>query len=151
MVSEKSIGGIIFFQEDNKREYLLLEYERINDKKGEHKYWDFPKGHMEKDEKEADTLFREIKEETGLVDVNLILGFKEKLNYFFKKDNKLIKKEVVYYLLKSSAKKITISSEHTSFKWLNYNEAIKQINFKSSKDILKKAEIFLNNSLLNYK
>lgn len=150
MVSEKSVGGLIFFEEDKKRKYLLLEYERINDEKGDHKYWDFPKGHVEKDEKETDTLFREIKEETGLTDIDLILGFKEKLKYFFKKDGNLISKEVIYYLLKSNSKEVKISSEHTDFKWLGYEEALKLIEFKSSKDMLKKAESFINSSLMNY-
>ena len=108
MVSEKSVGGLIFVEEDKKRKYLLLEYERINDEKGQHKYWDFPKGHVEKDEKETDTLFREIKEETGLENIDLVLGFKEKLKYFFKKDGKLIAKEVIYYLLKSNSKEVKI-------------------------------------------
>ena len=150
MLTEKSVGGIIFFEENNKRKYLLLEYERINDQKGQHKYWDFPKGHVEKDEKETDTLFREIKEETGLEDVNLILGFKEKLKYFFKKDSKLICKEVIYYLLKSNTKEVKISFEHKGFKWIDYEEALKQIEFKSSRDMLKKAENFIKSSLMNY-
>ncbi|MEK6936441.1 MAG: NUDIX domain-containing protein [Nanoarchaeota archaeon] len=150
MVSEKSVGGLIFVEEDKKRKYLLLEYERINDEKGQHKYWDFPKGHVEKDEKETDTLFREIKEETGLENIDLVLGFKEKLKYFFKKDGKLIAKEVIYYLLKSNSKEVKISFEHTGFKWIEYDQALKQIEFKSSKDILKKAEKFINSSLMNY-
>lgn len=150
MVSEKSVGGLIFFEENKKRKYLLLEYKRRNDEKGDHKYWDFPKGHVEKDEKETDTLFREIKEETGLENINLILGFKEKLKYFFKKDGELINKEVIYYLLKSNSKEVKISFEHTGFKWFEYEEALKAIEFKSSKDVLKKAETFINSSLLNY-
>ena len=150
MVSEKSVGGLIFVEEDKKRKYLLLEYERINDEKGQHKYWDFPKGNIEKDEKETDTLFREIKEETGLENIDLVLGFKEKLKYFFKKDGKLIAKEVIYYLLKSNSKEVKISFEHTGFKWIEYDQALKQIEFKSSKDILKKAEKFINSSLMNY-
>ena len=150
MVSEISVGGLIFFEENKKRKYLLLEYERINDEKGEHKYWDFPKGHVEKNEKETDTLFREIKEETGLTNIDLVLGFKEKLKYFFKKEGNLISKEVIYYLLKSNIKEVNISSEHTDFKWFEYEEALKEIEFKSSKDMLKKAETFINSSLINY-
>lgn len=151
MITEKSVGAIIFIEESNKRKYLLLEYVRVNDERRQHKYWDFPKGHIEKDEKETNTLFREIKEETCLTDINLILGFKEKLKYFFKKDNNLINKEVIYFLLKSNTKEVKISFEHTNFKWLEYWQALKQIGFKSSKDMLKKAEDFIKNSLLNYK
>ncbi len=150
MINEKSIGGVIFFQDKEKREYLLLEYERMNDEKGDHKYFDFVKGHVEKKEKEAETLFREIKEETGITEVDLILGFKEKIKFFFRKDNKLINKEVIYYLLKSKTKEVNISFEHSGYKWLEFKDALKQMEFKTSKDVLKKAEAFLQNSLLNY-
>ncbi len=149
-MNEKSVGGIIFFEENNNRKYLLLEYERINDEKGNHNYLDFPKGHIEKDEKETETLFREIKEETGLENIDLILGFKERLRYFFKKDGKLVNKEVIYYLLRSNAKEVRISFEHRGFKWLDYDKALKEIEFKSSKDMLKKAERFIKSSLINY-
>ena len=151
MVNEKSIGGIIFFEENKKKFYLLLEYERINDKKGDHKYWDFPKGHIEANETEEDTLYREIEEETGLTELELLKGFKKPINYVFRKDNTLINKKVVYYLLKSNSKNVKISFEHTNFKWLEYNEALKILGFKTAKDILKEAEKFLNNSLLKYK
>ena len=150
MPKEISVGGVIFFEEENKRLYLLLEYERINDKNGRHNYWDFPKGHIEKDEKELDTLFREVKEETNLDKIDLVLGFKEKIKYFFKKDNKFVNKEVVYYLLKSGTKEVKISFEHHNFKWVEYKKALSLIGFKNSKEILKKAELFLNNSLLRY-
>lgn len=149
MVNEVSVGGVIFF-EAIKRLYLLLEYERINDKEGKHKYWDFPKGHVEKEETELDTLFREIKEETNLEKLDLVLSFKEKIKYFFKKDNNLINKEVIYYLLKSNTKEVKLSFEHNNFKWVDYKEALSMIDFKNSKDILKKSESFLNNSLLKY-
>ena len=150
MIIEKSIGGVIFFQDKNKRKYLLLEYERVNDEKGEHKYFDFVKGHIERDEKEEDTLFREIKEETGIVSIDIIRGFKEKIKFFFKKDNKLISKEVTYYLLSSKTQEVQISFEHSGYKWLEFNDALKQMEFKLSKDVLKKADAFLQNSLLNY-
>ena len=143
MIIEKSIGGVIFFQDKNKRKYLLLEYERVNDEKGEHKYFDFVKGHIERDEKEEDTLFREIS-------IDIIRGFKEKIKFFFKKDNKLISKEVTYYLLSSKTQEVQISFEHSGYKWLEFNDALKQMEFKLSKDVLKKADAFLQNSLLNY-
>ncbi len=33
--------------------------------------------------------------------------------------------------------------EHTSYKWFNYEDALKILTFKNSKDILKKANNFL--------
>ena len=150
MEREKSIGGILFRVENGKRIYLLLEYERINDEKGKHNYWDFVKGHVEKNEEEKETLIREIQEETGIKNIEILKGFKEDIKYFFKKDEILINKEVIYYLVRTSEKDIKISFEHSSYEWLEYKDAVKKIGFKKSKDILIKAENFLNNSLLKY-
>ena len=150
MIKEVSVGGIMFLEENNKRFYLLLKYERLNDAKGNHQYFDFPKGHIEKSEAEEDTLKREINEETGISKIEILNGFKERINFFFKKNNKLIKKEVIYYLVKTKIKDVKISSEHIDFKWMQYNEALNIIAFKNSKDLLKKAENFLNNSLIKY-
>ncbi|MBI2671847.1 NUDIX domain-containing protein [Candidatus Woesearchaeota archaeon] len=160
MAKEKSVGGIIFIEEPFlekslgkkllKRYYLLLEYERINDKEGKHKYWDFPKGHVEEKENEIGTLRREVLEETGIKDLEILNGFKEIIKYFFRKEGTLINKEVIYFLARTNTKEVNVSSEHTGFKWLRYEEALKKINFKNSKDILKKAEKFLKNSLLDY-
>jgi len=150
MANEKSVGGIIFTEEKNSRYYLLLEYERMNDKEGKHKYWDFPKGHAEEQESEVDTLRREVEEETGIKNLEILNGFKEVIKYFFRKDGKLINKEVIYFLAKTNTKDIKVSFEHTGFKWLKYDEALEKINFKNSKNILKKAEKFLKNSLFDY-
>ncbi|MBI4170757.1 MAG: NUDIX domain-containing protein [Candidatus Aenigmarchaeota archaeon] len=143
MKHEKSVGGIIFREEAGKKYFLLLHYTRINDKKGEHTYWDFPKGHVEESESEVDTLFREIEEETGLKDVKIIEGFREKIKYFFNLKGTLINKEVVFFLCKTHTEQVNISSEHTGFAWLEYKEAEEKLDFKNSKNILTKANEFL--------
>ncbi|MFZ5500518.1 MAG: NUDIX domain-containing protein, partial [Candidatus Micrarchaeota archaeon] len=56
MPDEKSCG-IVLFSEDGGRLYLLLHYTAG--------HWDFPKGHVEADESEAETALRELLEETG--------------------------------------------------------------------------------------
>jgi 8-oxo-dGTP pyrophosphatase MutT (NUDIX family) len=150
MAKEKSVGGVIFIEEKSGRYYLLLEYERRNDKEGKHKYFDFPKGHAEEKESEIDTLRREVLEETGIKDLEVLNGFKETIKYFFRKEGKLINKEVIYFLAKTNTQDVNVSFEHTGFKWLRYEEALEKINFKNSKDMLKKADSFLKNSLLDY-
>ena len=52
--------------------YLLLRYPSVKPKK---EYWDLPKGHMEKGEQEKDTVVREVREETGLEDIEIFDGF----------------------------------------------------------------------------
>lgn len=130
---EKSSGAVIYKND----KYLLLKYS-IG-------HWGFVKGHIEKNESEEETLFRETKEETGLTKENLKLidGFKEKISYYFKKDNKTIYKEVVFFLLESRTNNITLSHEHDDYLWLSYNDAYDKLTFKNSKNLLKKANDFV--------
>ena len=130
---EKSSGAVIYKND----KYLLLKYSMG--------HWGFVKGHVENKESEEETLFRETKEETGLTKENLKLidGFKEKINYYFKKDNKKIYKEVVFFLLESKTNNITLSHEHDDYLWLPYKDAYDKLTFKNSKNLLKKANDFV--------
>jgi len=138
---ELSAGAVIFFENDG-REYLLLKYESGND------YWGFPKGRVERKKKEslAGAALREIKEETGLGrnDVVLAPDFKEREHYFFKKDGVLISKEVVFFLARAKTKNVTVSWEHTGFEWLPYPAALERLKYKNHKELLKKAEAYLD-------
>ena len=134
MKHERSAGAIVF-RKDKEPIYLLLHYEAG--------HWDFPKGNVEANETDQETVKREISEETGIKDIEIVKDFKEKMHYFYKLKNELISKDVVFYLAKSSSKKVKLSFEHIGSKWLPYNKAIEQLTYKNAKDILKKANKFL--------
>ena len=142
MSVEKSAGAIIFRRENNKIYYLLLHYP--SSAKALKEYWDLPKGHIEKGEDEIETAKREVKEETGLKDIEFIDGFRETIKYFFKFQGKTVLKFVTFYLTETKIKKVKISREHTGFKWLPFKEAIEQLTFQNAKEILKKAQDFLS-------
>jgi len=149
MEKEKSAGAIIFRREGGNIYYLLLHYESG--------HWDFPKGHIENEEEIQETVLREVKEETGLEDIKFIQGFKEEIQYFFRRSYgqrtkfqeqsstrlPLIFKKVLFYLTETSKKDIRISPEHLSFKWLLFEEALKKTTYKNAKEILRKAHQFL--------
>jgi len=139
---EKSAGAVIFRREKDIVKYLLLHYP--SNAKAPKEYWDFPKGHIEKGEKIEETVKREVREETGLDDIEIIEGFKEWIRYFFKFKEKNIFKVVTFLLAETRTKKVKISWEHIGFKWLSYEEAIKKLTFKNAKETLKKAKEFLS-------
>ena len=134
MKRERSAGAIVFIKEKEPI-YLLLHYEEG--------HWDFPKGHIEEKETDTETVKREVGEETGIKDIEIIPNFKEKIQYFFKFKKELISKEVVFYLAKTNTKQVKLSFEHIGFKWLTYDKAIEQLTYKNAKEILKKANDFL--------
>ncbi|MCJ7787018.1 NUDIX domain-containing protein [Patescibacteria group bacterium] len=142
MPVERSAGAIIFRRENDKIYYLSLHYP--SPPKTSKEYWDLPKGHIEKGEKEIETVRREVEEETGLKDIEFVDGFKEWIKYFFKFKEKNILKFVTFYLAETKEKDIKVSFEHLGFEWLSYEKAIKKLTFKNAKEILKKANEFLS-------
>lgn len=149
MPVEKSAGAIIFRRETNqsgekgKIFYLLLRYPTGSRSKKE--YWDLPKGHIEKGEDIKETVKREVEEETGLKDIKFVESFKETIKYFFNFQKKTVLKFVTFYLAETDKKEVKISKEHIGFKWLPHQEARKQLTFRNAKEVLKKANQFLQN------
>lgn len=129
MPSERSAGVVVFDKESKK--YLLLRY-----KSG---HWDFSKGLVEKGESDLQAALRELKEETGLKDVEVIENFTRKINYFYKFEGKTVFKEVIFFLVTTKTNKVKISWEHIGHKWLGYENAVKKITYNNSRRVLKAA------------
>ncbi|MEM3885315.1 MAG: NUDIX domain-containing protein [Nitrososphaerota archaeon] len=135
MLHERSAGAVVFYCEDKYIEYLLLLYSAG--------HWDFPKGNIEEWEEEIDTVKREIFEETGIKNITFVSGFKHEIRYFYKKMGDIVNKKVVFYLVRSHEKNVTLSSEHKDYIWLDYENALKRLTYKTAKETLIKAHDFL--------
>lgn len=135
MPKEKSCGAIVFKKQKDGIKYLILHYGAG--------HWDFPKGKQEKNETEEQAALREIKEETGIEDVELIDGFREAISYFYKQGRETIFKEVVFFLVQSATDEVKLSSEHIGYAWLSYEHAYKKLTFNNAKELLRKANQFL--------
>ena len=139
MPVERSAGAVIFRMEKKEPLCLLLHYEEG--------HWDFPKGHIESGEKTEETIRREVREETGISRLAFLNGYQQTIRYFFWANKKRILKFVVYYLAKTSQKRVQLSSEHIAYEWLLFEEASKRITFASSRRVLKKADRHLKRYL----
>ena len=137
MAQEKSCGAVVFKrQKGNTAKYLVLHYGAG--------HWDFPKGKQEKNENEEQTALREIKEETGIDEIDFLDGFKETVKYFFKRGEETVYKEVIFFLAETHTDEVIISSEHIGYAWLSYEHAHKKLTFNNSKELLEKVEKFLH-------
>lgn len=141
MPKEQSAGAIIFRIENKEPRYLLLHYPTGPRTKKE--YWDFPKGHLEQGETEQQTAAREVGEETGLRDIVFVPGFEERIQYYFRVQEKTIFKTVVFFLASTKKKEVKISFEHKGFVWLPFKQAMAKLKFANARRILKTAHRFL--------
>ena len=130
LVKEKSCGAVV----RNGENYLLLHYTAG--------HWDFPKGHVEGTETEEETAQRELMEETGISNAQILPGFRERIAYYYTFEGTNRFKEVVYLLMETSQTNIVLSNEHKGFAWLPFDEAMKKLTFENAKNVLLKAHAF---------
>jgi bis(5'-nucleosidyl)-tetraphosphatase len=135
MLREKSCGAVVFSIKSIRTKYLLLNYEAG--------HWDFVKGNVEPNESEKETVIRELREETGVVDAQFVEGFKETIVYFYRRQGTTIRKEVVFFLIESYTEKVELSFEHIGYIWLDYQHAMEKLSFKNAKVVIQKAHEFL--------
>ena len=135
MIREFSIGAVVYHED----QFLLLKYGLG--------HWGLVKGHKDKGETDKDTIFRELREETGIISAKIIAGFKDRYSYHYNFRGKSFFKTVTCYLIKSDVKEIKISYEHDDYKWLPYNEAIKKATHDGPKHMMTKAKKVLMGNL----
>lgn len=132
---ERSAGAVLFIMDNSEPEYLLLHYTAG--------HWDFPKGNIELGETEEEAAVREIREETGIKDIEFIKGFSRTISYRYRKARRLVNKEVVLFLARTNTRRVAISHEHTGYAWKKYDDAMKLLTFKNARDPLAAAHQFL--------
>ena len=132
MIEERSAGAVLFSETPSGRVFLLLNYPSG--------HWDFVKGNIENGETLRQTVIREIKEETCIVDVEFVNGFENKIEYHYQRDGNIVHKEVVFFLAKTKTMDVKISHEHLGFVWLSFNDALKKLTYKNAQNVLKKVK-----------
>ena len=138
MGTEKSAGIVLFRNNSDKNEFLLLNYPQG--------HWDFVKGKIEQNETLHEAAIRETREETGITNIEFIDGFEESVEYDFRFKKEDIHKKVIFFLAKTDEKNIKLSHEHNDYLWLEYSDALKKTTFENAKNVLSKANQFLSST-----
>jgi bis(5'-nucleosidyl)-tetraphosphatase len=133
---ERSAGFILFnTTADDQRRFLLLDYGR---------HWDFPKGHVEKDETDFDAAVRELFEETGIRNPLRVGDFQQEIDYYFRGGKlKMIHKTVVFYIARTDQTEVVLSDEHVAFAFLDFESAMKRLTYPTARSLLTSAETYL--------
>lgn len=133
MRQEKSCGAVLFREEGGWRAYLV-----IGSVKGHNTLC---KGHVEGNETERETAVREITEETGL-SVEFVENFREVITY---SPQPGCVKDVVFFLARVSGGTLTCQQSEVADAWfLPYVQAAERLTHEGDREILQKAENFLN-------
>ncbi|MBJ61584.1 MAG: diadenosine tetraphosphate hydrolase [Euryarchaeota archaeon] len=107
-------------------------------------HWGFPKGHVEEnDSSHQDTAIRELEEETGITDVEIIGNWFTSTKYTYMKKNIPTEKEVHWFPAKTNSMDISLSEEHTDYIWIDMDSAEEIITFKEEVAVLREARRIL--------
>ena len=124
IVREPTSGGIIFRHASDGGVEILL----IQDGKDR---WTIPKGHIEEGETAEETTVREIGEEAGLADVE-VLGWLGKINFRYRRVDKLVLMTTQIYLVRALGDTNAIQKEEwmNGIKWFKFNDALDAIEYE---------------------
>jgi bis(5'-nucleosidyl)-tetraphosphatase len=127
---EFSAGFILFRETAGGVVFLLLDYGR---------HWDYPKGHLEAGETAWQAAVRELREETGIRQVDRITRFEREMQYAFFTSKGRVMKTVTYFLGKTRGEDVTVSEEHKGHAWLGYEEAMERLTYENAREMLRAA------------
>ena len=124
IVREPTSGGIIFRRDENGGVEILL----IQDGKDR---WTIPKGHIEEGETAQETTKREIGEEAGLQDVE-VLGWLGKIHFRYRRIDKLVLMTTQIYLVRAKGDTNAIKKEEwmNDIKWFKFHDALDAIEYE---------------------
>ncbi|XP_040577669.1 bis(5'-nucleosyl)-tetraphosphatase [asymmetrical] [Lepeophtheirus salmonis] len=130
MTVVRASGFILFQRVSDSIEYLIMKASYGS------KHWTPPKGHVDPGESILQTAIRETKEESGFEpekDFIIIQNYEKVLKYNVKShlDGIVRPKETIYFLgeMVPGEREVTLSEEHTDFKWVTLSTCSEYANF----------------------
>ena len=124
IVREPTAGGIVFRRNKANEIEILL----IQDAKDR---WTIPKGHIEEGETAQQTARREIGEEAGLKQVD-VLGWLGKIHFRYRRLDKLVLMTTQIYLVRAKGDTNAIQKEEwmNGIQWFKFTDALDAIEYE---------------------
>lgn len=125
ILRETTAGGVVFRRDkDGKVEILLAQDAKDR--------WTIPKGHIEPGETPRQTAEREIQEETGLKEMD-ILNHLGKTQFRYRRQNSLVLMAMHVFLVraKGDTNKLVKEEWMNGLKWFPFNEALDKIEYEA--------------------
>ena len=124
IVREPTAGGIVFrHNKEGKVEILLIQDAKDR--------WTIPKGHIEEGETAQATAKREIGEEAGLNNVE-VLNWLGKIHFRYRRVDKLVLMTTQIYLVRAKGDTNAIQKEEwmNGIKWFSFHDALDVIEYE---------------------
>jgi len=124
IVREPTAGGVVFRRhKENGIEILLIQDAKDR--------WTIPKGHIEEGETAQQTAQREIGEEAGLTDTE-VLGWLGKIHFRYRRVDKLVLMTTQIYLVRALGDTDAIQKEDwmRGIKWFKFHDALDAIEYE---------------------
>ena len=124
IVREPTAGGIVFRMTPDQRDIEILLIQDSKDR------WTIPKGHIEPGETAKQTAVREIGEESGLKNVD-VLAWLGKIHFKYRRLDKLVLMTTQVYLVQSLDKNERPTKEKwmNGIRWFSFGEALDAIEY----------------------
>lgn len=124
IVREPTAGGVVFRRDPENGIEILL----IQDAKDR---WTIPKGHIEEGETAQQTAKREIGEEAGLTETD-VLGWLGKIHFRYRRVDKLVLMTTQIYLVRAKGDTNAIKKEEwmNGIKWFTFHDALDAIEYE---------------------
>lgn len=124
VVREPTAGGVVFRRNKKNEVEILL----IQDAKNR---WTIPKGHIEEGETAKQTAQREITEETGLQEMQ-VMNWLGKINFRYRRQQSLVLMTTQIFLIKAKGNSDKLKKEEwmNGIGWFTANDALDKIEYE---------------------
>lgn len=128
----EAAGFVLYARTPEGMRYLLLRNAR-------HGTWSFPKGHVEEGEDLQAAARRELEEETGITDIEVLPDFHATISYTVDDPPRKGPKRTHLFLARAEGTTWTRSGEHDEGGWLPPETALARLQHADLKDTLLRA------------
>lgn len=131
VVREQTAGGVVFRRNKDTNDLEILLAQDAKDR------WTIPKGHIEEGETARETAVREVGEETGLKQMEVI-AWLGKINFRYRRQQSLILMTTQIYLIRALGDTASLNKEDwmNGVGWYKVHDALDMIEYEDITKLL---------------